>query len=384
MNRLLGLAAAVLAAVALLWVIGRSLVSDAIVEPAPYVDVTRQRFPDHDENEPAARFLSTVARLNEATLRRQREAEVDYVRQQVASPAADTDPPPPALATFLRQNATTIHTLRAELVSNPGPVWKQRAGDLPDPPQPDDTLLTGTMLMFAADALAQHNMHNDAAAWSDLGAIWVLARSLWVRPEITSVAVALVGSRYITAVASKLPAPPPKWWNDYLAINPRPPFLHALEYDAWAMRVRAERFPAGEPDEEDPWHDTLRRAAEPFLWPVQVYAANRRVRAIRESIRQIAVAEPCVPVETEVLGRWAWALRRMDRFLVEREGVAKLIAIEQQRLASGAWPSQIDQRSVCRDARWDYRRNGDSIELSFTGHIPTPQTGIVTPLTYRR
>jgi hypothetical protein len=62
--------------------------------------------------------------------------------------------------------------------------------------------------LFGCDALAHRS--DAAVAWSDLHAVWILARSLWQRPEMMSVTVALNGTRTILAVASKLPPPRPQ------------------------------------------------------------------------------------------------------------------------------------------------------------------------------
>ena len=385
MIRFAAFVAALVAALLIVWAIGHALLSHAPVEPSPAADYARQHFPDRDENESAARVLATVARFDETELRRNRSAEIDYIRFEVASPSAQTTPPPEPLAKFFAENAAIISTLRAELASNPPPVWKMRADDLLDTPQPDSIIITQLFVMFASDAIAEHSHRNDAAAWSDLGAMWSLTQSLLVRPEIYAVLTALSGSRLITAVATKLTPPLPRWWIDFVAVDPRAPLARALDYDAWAMRTRAVRYPVGEADDENALREVMRRAAEPFVRPIRIMAADRRVRDMRELRRRIAIATPCERAPLPgALQRWSTTLQHLHRFMIEREGAAKLLAIEEQRRVSGAWPDRIDDRSICPREHWIYERSGNAIALSFSGRLPAPQTRIVTPLQYRR
>jgi hypothetical protein len=366
------------------WAIGTHSFHGVRVEPTPAPDEVHRRFPNHDESDSAARFLATITRFDEPDLRRQRVGAVEYIRREVASTVAASSAPPDGLARFLQRNASTLAILRAQLVSNPPPVWLQRADDLAETPQPDVILISHLFTTLAADALNEHSHRRDAIAWTDLGAIWVLAQSLWVRPEVPSVISALGGCRLIAAVASKLSPPAARWWRDFLVFDPRPPFARSLEYEAWALRMRAEKYPAGEPDEDSGFHEAMRTAAEPFLRPIRVMQADARVRDLRELARGIATADPCGEPPRGALRRWSGMLQRLDRFLLEREGVARLIEAERERARTGAWPAHVDARSVCRNAQWNYARKGDGVELSFRGAAPLPETRIVTPLRFVR
>lgn len=371
MIRLAAFVAALVAALVLVWAVGNHLIRDGRVEPV----AARPHFPDRNENESATRFYSTLARFDVDELRQQREAQIEFIAREVASPKRGADAPPPKLADFLSRNAPALRVLRAQLASNPPPAWKMRANDLLDTPQPDSIVIMRVLMMFAADALAEHSQRNDAAAWADLDAMWALVESLWVRPEIPSVLTALGGSRLLTAVASKLPPPQPRWWTDFVALDPRISFARALEYESWATRARAERYPIGEPDDETSFHEAMRRAAEPLVRPLRVMQADARVRDMRQLRRELAISDPCKPLPVPV-PQWSSTIARLNRFIIEREGVAKLLDIENGR--------PFDARSACGVAHWTYRTTGEGFELSFSGHIPTPQTRIVTPLTYRR
>ena len=376
---------AVLAAVALgVWLLGNHLFVSTRVEPAPSVMPVQKHFPNHDENEAASRFLATVTRFDEDKLHDNRGAYVDYIRAEVQSPKMESAPPPAHLAKFLTENAAAIHAMRAQLASNPMPLWKQRAEDLLETPQPDVILLTHVCMMLSADALAQHAAHADAGAWSDLGAAWVLTRSLWARPEVSSVLAGLTGSRLIVAVATKLPAPAPAWWKDFATFDVRTPLSLALEYEAWAVRTRADKYPAGELNDDNAFEETVRRTVEPFARPIQILEADARARDLRELMRDVKTMDPCAELPLASRARWTSTLRRFNRFLIEREGVAKLLELQEQRAKNAAWPPKIADASSCAGQRWVYEANAEGMQLRFGGHIANPETRIITPLEYRR
>jgi hypothetical protein len=375
---------ALVIALALVLAVGGHLFSGSRAERVPAAPVVQRQFPDNDENETASRVMATLARFDEAEFRRQREYEVDYLRAEVDSEGVRTNAPPPRLAEFLKKHEPILQALRAQLASSSPPVWKQRANDVFETPQPDQITLNQVSILFAASALAQHAAGHDAAAWSDLGATWVIARSLWARPEISSVLSALTGSRLIAAVSAKLPVPPPPWWAEYTTFDVRPPFARALEYEAWAVHTRAERVEIGEPNDPNSIQDALSRAVEPVVRPVMVLQADAQVRDIRTLARGMATRDPCAPLPEAARARWESTLQRLDRFIIEREGAAKLVAIQTAIAEKGSAPPEIDDRSACRDQHWIYKPAADGFTLSFSGHLPPPQTRIVTPLAYRR
>jgi hypothetical protein len=201
-----------------------------------------RRFPSVAENESATRLLATADRL----------------------------PDPSA-----------FRTLRAEIISNPAPIWARQIDDILEPPTPPLILHMHLFAMFASDAQERHDCGEDTIAWSDLHAMWILARSLWERPELMSVGAAMRGTRTIISVASKLPQPRPSWWRELATFDVRRPFVRALEYDAWVSRQRAERYPAGEPDDSR-LLELVRDAVAPLLRPIREVQANDSVARDRE------------------------------------------------------------------------------------------------------
>jgi hypothetical protein len=201
-----------------------------------------RQFPNVEENESATRLLATAARL-------------------------------PDISAF--------RTLRAEIISNPPPIWARQIDDILEPPTPPLILHMRLFAMFASDAEERHDCGEDAIAWSDLHTMWILARSLWERPEMMSVGVAMRGTRTILSVASKFPAPRPSWWREIATFNVRRSFIRALEYDAWMSHQHADRYPAGEPDDSR-LLDVVRGAVAPFLRPIREIQANESVSRDRQ------------------------------------------------------------------------------------------------------
>jgi len=247
------------------------------------------KFPQRSENASATRLLATVERFGDDLL--------TIRRGQV----------PPG---FLEKHANTIRTLRAQIISNEPPVWALDIEDILQPPSPP--LLTHLRLfsLLGADALAQKNA---AAAWADLHAIWILSRSLWQRPETMSMAIALRGSRTIAEVAPNIGPPMPEWWNEFASFDVRVPLLRAIEYEAFAMRLRAERYPLGEPDGSK-FDDTVRGLAAPFVRPIRVAQSTIAIEKMHEITVAEMKADACRPFAVADMPEWSGFIRRFNEF----------------------------------------------------------------------
>ena len=350
MKKAIALLAAIGVGVLIAWIAGsRALSGKALVTNWPARDFARQ-FPDRGENESATRLLATVERFGD-DLTKARPALSDYIRHGGA--------PPP----FLQQHANTIRTLRAQIVSNPPPVWPLQINDILEPPNPPLGTAMQLFTIFGADALAQHN---EAAAWTDLHAAWILARSLWDRPEPMSVMIAMSGTRVVAAVAIRLQPPIPAWWSETAAFDVRSPLLRSIEYEAWATRVRAERYPVGESDGSR-FHDALRRVVAPVFRPIRAAQASIAVGRLQKTAMAAVHTDPCEPFVIAEAPDWAAFVRRFNRFRIEREGVDKFLRRD------------FSPSSQCKGGRWTY----DGATFAFHGALP-PQTSRMTiiPLRY--
>ena len=156
-------------------------------------------FPNRVENESATRLMATAERLGDGR----------------------------------HNDADTVRTLRAEIISNPPPVWAQQINDIHRPPTPPLGRHMRVFRTLSADATARHASGDDRAAWADLHAIWILSRSLWARPEAWSINTAATGTRIVITVAATLAPPRPAWFAEVTTFDVRRPLIRSIEYEAW-------------------------------------------------------------------------------------------------------------------------------------------------------
>ncbi|PYQ59959.1 MAG: hypothetical protein DMF58_09760 [Acidobacteria bacterium] len=246
-------------------------------------------FAPRSENASATRVLATAERFGDdlATIRRGNV--------------------PPA---FLEKHASVIQTLRAQIISNEPPVWALDIDDIVGPPSPPFRTLLHIFAVFDADALAQRNT---AAAWADLHAVWILSRSMWQRPDTISIAVALNGSRIIAASRPKIGPPLPAWWSEFKSFDVLAPLLHATEYEAYTTRLRAERYPLGEPDV---WGigDPIRYLVAPFVRPIRIAKSTVAIGKMHEIAMKEMNADPCTPFVIEGMPEWSGFVQRFNDY----------------------------------------------------------------------
>jgi hypothetical protein len=176
---------------------------------------TRTAFPPRAENASAERLLATVERFGD---------DLEMVR--------GGDVP----CGFLQKHANTIRTLRAEIISNEPPVWRNDVDDVFHTSAPPLRINFRLFAVLAADATAQTN---PAAAWADLHAMWILDRALFDRPEPYSIRTALLGRHMIDDAAKHLAGPRPQWWCGVESFDCRLSQMRANAYDVWltAMQI---------------------------------------------------------------------------------------------------------------------------------------------------
>ena len=156
MRKTIALLAAVSGGVLTAWLGGsRALTGATLAVDWPSRNFAAQ-FSDRDENDSATRLLSIVERFGD---------DFGTIRRGVVPTG------------FLAKHANAIRTLRAEIVSNPPPVWPLQISEILEPPVPPLGTHMQLFQLLAADAIAQHDGENERAAWTDLRAAWVLAVS---------------------------------------------------------------------------------------------------------------------------------------------------------------------------------------------------------------
>ena len=216
------------------------------------------------ENESASRLLATAERFG-----------LDFGRFRRR----------PIPQELLDKHANTIRTLRAQIISNEPPVWAIDSEDILEPAMPPFRTVFRLYNVLTADAFSQRAKSNEVAAWADLHAMWILSRSLYDRPEWISVATANIGKRMIASVATQIGAPEPAWWSDFKSFDSHAATQRSIDYEAWLIHTRADRYPLGEPDGTF-IGDSFRTLAAPVARPIRLLQAKMEIEAMRKQASQ--------------------------------------------------------------------------------------------------
>lgn len=378
MKRLLIIGGAFAVVFALIWLGGRALVAPPSTDEydarwpldlGRLRDVTK-RFPSRvastNANE-VTRIASKLAKLDAL-----QASVIDYLGAEVAKPDDAIAAPPAPIAKFLDDHRGAIDELRAQLIANAPPRWAIDSKELFDPPQPDVSAHFDLFAIFVTDALQQRRASNEEMAWQDLEAAWKLDRGLWDHPWSASASTALTGSRLINEAAGKLRAPAPAWWREFATFDVGRASIASVQASAWRMLEIARRFPAGSPDPtESPQEQIAQRGAEVLIGPLRIRQTNVEVQKMRESAAAFAATRDCSSrSETGIF-------RRARRFIAEREGVTKLLALK-----AASWPpAPVNiERSECTDRTWRYAQRSLSIDKPIAAE---PQQRVVLPLAWR-
>ena len=218
--------------------------------------VTPPAVQHRSENESASRLLATAERFG---------PDLGKFRRR------------PIPQELLDKHANTIRTLRAQIISNEPPVWAMDANDILDPVMPPLRIIFRLYNVLAADAFAQQSK---TAAWADLHAMWILSRSLYDRPEWISISTANIGRRMIASVAGQL-GEPPAWFAEVKSFDTHAPMQRSIDYEAWLIHSRADRYPLGEPDGTF-IGDSFRTLAAPVARPIRLMQAKMEIDAMRK------------------------------------------------------------------------------------------------------
>jgi hypothetical protein len=180
---------------------------------AAAIFATRTAFPPRAENASAERLLATVERFGD---------DIDMISWGEVP------------CGFVQKHAATIRTLRAQIVSNVPPVWRNDIDDVFHSPAPPLRINYRLFAILAADAAQT----TPAAAWADLHAMWILDRALFDRPEPAAIRTALLGRRMILDASRRL-GTRPEWWRELESFDARGPQTRASAYDVWltAMQI---------------------------------------------------------------------------------------------------------------------------------------------------
>lgn len=243
---------------------------------------------------------------------------------------------PPAIA-----DVTAIR----ELLLREPIVWERSEGIGGD----NDTQARRTMQMSVARALVASALAkaeaNDATAWDDLHAVWLLACSLDGHPQVMVQTAALSMARMINAVAWKMPLPVPAWLAEPQARDNVRPLLESFQFQAASYS-----------------EDGLR------LFPTKMLADS--VDRDRGIAAELAKETRCdVNARSNELGvdlTSVW--RRAFRYRAEREATANALRVREGK--------PIETASRCSDGSWAF----DGSTLRFSREIATAPPDRPMPL----
>lgn len=350
-----------------------------------------QRYPSHDVNTNAAEVVRLAAALEidvqqEDTRSREpyhpralRAAMRKYVVETLRREGDAGGPPPEAIAQFLAGHQPAIAAVRAQLNANAPPRWRRDLQDLYEPPRPNLGGHSELTSLLAIDALEHHRAGDDATAWLDLDAMWKLARGLLTEPDAWSTYNGVTASQMTAGIAARLSPPVPLWWRSFMTFDFDRANAAAMQYEAWHHLTFTQRHPAGESDDDNALEGFVQHGADLVFGPFRIEQAQRSAVSMRKRAERLARTPPCAGNEED------FPFTRTRRFLIEREGVDRYLALKEAHRATGAWPATIPQDSQCTGHTWKYTPASTGIRLSLTPPLPAPrgsEARLALPLTF--
>jgi hypothetical protein len=290
-----------------------------------------------------------------------------HVTKQIQRANPVIDPMPENLSRFMKDHAGDIDAMRALILSNELLAWAQdiESSESPIPRLSGLLTLTRVFVARACDRARQ----NDAAAWEDLRAAWMLNRNLLERPEIISVLIGLATARTVNAAARKMPLPAPEWLGELQRFDYRRAALAAHQVEAW-MRAQSIRDEVSiDEDVSDPASGAARRIRDTVLAPytrlcmvdesdrwrrlaVDIATRTECDLDLREVARRRREAIPWwnLPAREMPVPNLASMWQRLLRFRAEIEATERALD-----LRAGRPPRR---ESACSDGHWEYSAGG--------------------------
>lgn len=306
-----------------------------------------------------------------------------YLAKQMARPDDSADAAPAVLRHFLDEHVAAIDELRTMLASGAPPRWAVNIAHRDDEFPVDLGDQIQVIRVLAVDAFDHHSRGDDATAWRDAETGWTLARGLWAEPDVYSRLIALSGTRLMNGVAAKLSAPATDWHRQLLDFDADRELAAGLQVEAWTVMTAWDRRQSAR-KADDAWGGS----AEVVLGNVRRRNAAAYASSRRRAAEEIAHTHPCgeAPAKRSGLAIADLVRSHLERFHVEREAAAKLLALKELRRRSGEWPEVMPGigASICGKDGWRYRRQTDgSMSLVFRQRIEEDSRSAVLPLSFR-
>ncbi len=160
-----------------------------------------------------------------------RGALLPYLKAELERETLEIDDPPSLVGSYLSEHDAEIDAARDHVLSNGPLVWPASLRE--NAKRTQFSAIMDLSRVLAARALVRAKK-NDARAWDDVHAMWLVTRPQW-QSSVTSF-FALNPTRMVNGVAMKLPQPEPAWLGELKSIDYRTALAGATQAGLWDER----------------------------------------------------------------------------------------------------------------------------------------------------
>lgn len=316
-----------------------------------------------------------------AASERDRTVLWDYVTHELEDPGEAVSAPPPVAARFMEENDATVAAVVSAASGRREIVWDLNVTEGTKSPAPAWGGLMSLQRVLAARALLDLRRGDSDSALQAIEAMWRIARSLTVRPELMSQLMAMGQARIAVGLLRKVQAPAYGWETRLREGQFYQGFLAAFQNDPW-------------PSANDPalteQVETVARIYRRFAEGLIEKSACAWTREDLEHSWDVAVSGEADPEQLVVTiapsSLISW-LMRSYRLLLDSELTALVLEARAERAASreDQWPARLPnlESTVCPGSFYAFRRAG-GITLAFEGRAPVDDLRVLTlPLKFQ-
>ncbi|HTR02156.1 MAG TPA: hypothetical protein VMN82_03095 [Thermoanaerobaculia bacterium] len=304
-----------------------------------------------------------------------------YVNAQLQDSSDAVDAPPAAVADFLEEHAAALAGIVAAASGRREIAWDIDVTLGTRSPVPAWAGLTLLQRVLAAQVLLDLRRQDTPAALAGIEAIWQIARSVAVRPELLSELMAMSQARLAVGLLRKVHAPAYGWETRLREDTFLQAFLTAFQNDAWPSADHP-----GMADNAEMLGRIYRRFADGLI-------AKSPCAWTAPDLQQawdVAISGETDPNDIEITISSDAIIRmllREYRLLVESEMTALILDARAERAASreDEWPARLPdlESKVCPGRVYRYERPG-GVTLAFVGPFPgTGESTLSLPPTFR-
>ncbi len=290
------------------------------------------RFPPQQANDASVKLTSLANALPK------NDAVEEFVGREIARGELAIGEPPVL---------PDVSAIRELLLREPI-VWEQRNVEIGDAETSAKRAMQLTMARALVASALTKARAQDPAAWEDLHAVWILARSLDGQPQMMMQTAAFSMARMVNAVAWKMPLPAPVWLGDVQQHDPVRRLLAAFQYSAASY-----------------WDDGAHMF--PTKWLAESVEHDRRIAEQLFTETRCDVNAPMNDLGVDLSSVW----RRAFRYRAEREATANALRVREGK--------PIVTASRCSDGAWTL----DATTLRFSREIATAAPDRPMPLVLR-